>query len=183
VYYSIPDLERVAGDGTTAPQHAGNRSNTALRILRATQGTVRQSLQIFRGSLDIYFNQPPCIPSIAASILYLTVLSFSGSMVSYLLSIGYESTYVGIARSASIVSEISATWLAPILMNRIGPIRTGLWFINWQAGCLALATALFWWADNALVASHILVAGVVASRVGLWGFDLTTQIIIQEARS
>lgn len=102
-------------------------------------------------------------------------------MVAYLLSIGYNSTYVGIARSASVASEISATWLAPALANRIGLIRAGLWLINWQAGCLVAGTTMFWWADDVVVASHALVAGVIASRAGLRGFDLTTQAIIQEA--
>lgn len=159
----------------------GDGPHTVLSTLRAIPDTVRQSVQSFRRTLNIYSSQPPSIASIAASILYLTVLSFSGSMVAYLLSIGYDSTYVGIARSAAIVSEISATWLAPALTNRIGLYRAGLWFINWQAACLVTGTAVFWWANDALVASHALVAGVIASRVGLWGFDLTTQVIIQEA--
>ncbi|KAB8242308.1 hypothetical protein BDV35DRAFT_384136 [Aspergillus flavus] len=66
-------------------------------------------------------------------------------------------------------------------MNRIGPIRSGLWFLNWQFTCLAAAVAAFAFLDNSsqLVAVSLIV-GVALSRVGLWGFDLSVQFLVQE---
>ncbi|KAB8257920.1 hypothetical protein BDV32DRAFT_140042 [Aspergillus pseudonomiae] len=66
-------------------------------------------------------------------------------------------------------------------MNKIGPIRSGLWFLNWQFGCLAAAVAAFVFLNNSsqLVAVSLIV-GVALSRIGLWGFDLSVQFLVQE---
>jgi iron-regulated transporter 1 len=101
-------------------------------------------------------------------------------MVTYLLSAGYTSTYIGLVRTLSVAFEMSATWLAPLAMNKIGPTRAGLWFINWQAVCVVVAISFFWGTQLPFLAASGLVFGVIASRIGLWGFDLCVQIIIQE---
>lgn len=131
-------------------------------------------------SLSFYFRHSAFIPSISASLLYFTVLSFAGQMVTYLLSVGYSSMDIGIARTISVIFEISATWIAPMLMTKIGSVRSGLWFLSWQILCLALAASFFWAADKPLVAASGLVGGVILSRVGLWGVDLSVQSIVQE---
>lgn len=121
------------------------------------------------------------MPSFACALLYFTVLSFSGQMVTYLLSSGYTSMHVAVARTVSVAFEVLATWVGPWLMTRIGPVRSGLWFASWQVGCLALGMSIFWsYADNALISASALVGGTILSRVGLWGFDLSAQIIVQE---
>ena len=65
-------------------------------------------------------------------------------------------------------------------MARIGPIRSGIWFINGQILCLACGITLFWFVKNPTTAASALVAGTILSRVGLWGFDMAVQIIVQE---
>ncbi|KAF8535620.1 Ferroporti-1 [Trichophaea hybrida] len=138
------------------------------------------STRSIRKELSFYTRHSVFIPSIALSLLYLTVLSFSGQMVTYLLSAGYTSTHIGLARTLSVAFEMSATWLAPLAMNKIGPTRAGLWFINWQAVCVVVAISFFWGTQLPFLAASGLVFGVIASRIGLWGFDLCVQIIIQE---
>jgi len=101
-------------------------------------------------------------------------------MVAFLLSIGYTSTSIGLVRTISVAFEISATWIAPMAMHRIGPVRAGLWFVSWQALCIAGAGGLFLGATGPFTAASGLVVGVIASRIGLWGFDLCVQVIIQE---
>lgn len=106
-------------------------------------------------------------------------------MITFLLSCGYSSNHVGIARAISTVFELSATWIAPKVIKRIGAVRAGSMpcfsKMLWLAGGVSL---LF--ADvkglkkmDVTVASG-LVGGVILSRVGLWGFDLRAQSIIQE---
>lgn len=130
---------------------------------------------------SLYFYHPAFLPSFAGALLYLTVLSFAGQMVTYLLSAGYSSTQVGIARTFAVVIEILATWLAPWLMGRIGPVRAGLWLVNWQVVCLVAGTMVFWaFRSRPNISASGLVVGTIFSRVGLRGFDLCTQIIIQE---
>jgi len=130
--------------------------------------------------LSLYFHHRSFLPSFALSLLYLTVLSFGGQMVTYLLSTGYTSTHIGIVRTISVMFEISATWIAPKAMSRIGPVRAGIWFLNYQMTCLGVAVGLFWSLRSSLMAALCLVIGVILSRVGLWGFDLSVQVIVQE---
>ena len=145
---------------------------------------VRESMQNSSRSLRLYFDHKAFMPSIACALLYCTVLSFAGQMVTYLLSVGYNSAHVSAARTVSVAFEISATWLAPWLMSRIGPVRTGMWFISWQMICLVVGVAVFSkMANSPVVAAFVLVAATILSRIGLWGFDLSTQIIVQEVRS
>jgi solute carrier family 40 (iron-regulated transporter), member 1 len=103
-------------------------------------------------------------------------------MITYLLSVGYSSFHIAATRTASVAMEISATFIAPALMARIGPIRAGMWMINWQILCLALGVNLFWIAKTPFTGSVGLIVGVILSRVGLWGFDLSVQVIIQEVQ-
>lgn len=121
------------------------------------------------------------LPSFAGALLYLTVLSFSGQMITWLLSEGYDSTQIAISRTFSVAFEVLATWIAPWLMGKIGPIRAGIWLANWQIACLACGTAVFWkFADSSFLSASGLVGGTILSRVGLRGFDLCSQILVQE---
>lgn len=102
-------------------------------------------------------------------------------MVTYLLSAGYGATQIGIARTQSVAFEVLATWLVPWLMGRIGPIRAGLWLASWQMTCLVGGIAIFWALCNRpTISASGLVGGTILSRVGLRGFNLCSQIIIQE---
>jgi solute carrier family 40 (iron-regulated transporter), member 1 len=133
-----------------------------------------------RGGLLFYTLHSAFLPSITLSLLYLTVLSFGGQMVTYLLSIGYTSTQIGIVRTVSVAFEICTTWIAPVVTTKIGPIRAGLWFINWQTACITAAVGFFLGAQSPLIAASGLVLGVIMSRIGLWGFDICVQTTIQE---
>ena len=130
--------------------------------------------------LLFYINHKACRPSFSGALLYLTVLSFAGQMVTYLVSSGHSSLQIAVTRTISVVFEMSATWLAPVLMARIGPVRSGIWFINWQMLCLAGGVAVFWTFDSYFVATSGIVIGTILSRIGLWGFDLSAQIIVQD---
>ncbi|KAH9863800.1 hypothetical protein J1614_009732 [Plenodomus biglobosus] len=141
-----------------------------------------------------YIQNPAFLASFSLSLLYLTVLSFSGQMTTYLLTLGYTSTAISLMRLASVILEVSATCAAPWLMNRIGAVRAGLWFINEQVVSLALAVGLFSILSSGAstdaatatappspskLAGAALVAGVCLSRLGLWGFDLSVQYLVQ----
>lgn len=83
------------------------------------------------------------LPSFAGALLYLTVLSFSGQMVTWLLSAGYDSALIATTRTLSVVFEFLATWVAPWIMGRIGTTRAGLWLACWQIACLVAGTCIF----------------------------------------
>ncbi|PYH87922.1 hypothetical protein BO71DRAFT_404247 [Aspergillus ellipticus CBS 707.79] len=171
VYTAVPQLERrwdtddEAQDGRAIP-----RSFSLQRCIRNAAAPWRE-----------YISSPVFLASFALSLLYLTVLSFGSTMVTYLLHAGFTPLQVSGMRIGAVAAEISGTWAAPYIMGKIGPIRSGLWFLNWQFGCLAAAVAAFAFYDNQsqLVAVSLIV-GVALSRIGLWGFDLSVQFLVQE---
>jgi iron-regulated transporter 1 len=135
----------------------------------------------FLGDFRSYFHHRMFLPSFAGALLYLTVLSFAGQMVTWLLAEGYDSTQISVARTFSVIFEVLATWVAPWLMGKVGVIRAGIWLANWQIACLIGGTVIFWrFSSNPFVSASGLVGGAILSRVGLRGFDLCVQIIIQE---
>ncbi len=156
-------------------------SLTALQRIRRVGSRV-----LMVPSLRLYFSHPAVIPSFALSLLYFTVLSFSGQMLTYLLASDINLWQVGIIRGVSTIFELSATWIAPRLMRHIGVVRTGLWSITWQMACLAAGLSwLFYFYDHGYPSTSLapaagLAVAVALSRVGLWGFDLSTQNIVQD---
>ena len=143
-------------------------------------GVISSEFKTLLLNLRIYTTHRAFLPSLSLSLLYLTVLSFSGQMVAYLLSVGYTSILVGLVRTLSTTFEVSATWFGPRIMTRIGSIRAGIWFLSWQMICLTVGVGLLWsFEAKTMVAASALVGAVVMSRIGLWGFELCAQLIIQ----
>ena len=138
----------------------------------------RWGYSLFTG-LRSYVHHAVFLPSFALSLLYLTVLSFGGQMITYLIFAGYSSFAIGLIRMLSVAFEISATWIAPLLMKRIHPARAGSWFLSWQILWLGSSVAFFWTEPRPMVAASALVAGTILSRAGLWGYDMCAQFIIQ----
>ncbi|KAM3415302.1 Solute carrier family 40 member [Cercospora zeina] len=127
-----------------------------------------------------YIEAPAFLPSFSLALLHLTVLSFSGQMVTYLVALRLSSTMIGSLRAVSAISELSATYFAPKIMSRIGAVRAGIWFLNWEIACLIAACSVLWWELSPAATATGLVSTVVASRLGLWGYDLSAQLIVQE---
>lgn len=174
VYRVIPALasRQEWMSSSSVSEESPQQSSIIQRIL----GQLRLIGENFR----IYKRQDAFLASVSLSILYLTVLSFGGQMVTFLLDSGYTSAVVGFARVGSSFCEMSATWIAPWLMGKIGPIRSGMWFLSFQMICLGVAVIAFWRFQEPLWAASALVLGTAFSRIGLWGFDLSAQVIIQE---
>ena len=171
VFRLVPSLKRplAATDGE------GNADPPGRIWLR-----ISLYLKSLAANMVFYFRHRALYPSFALALLYFTVLSFSGQMITFLLFSGYTSAIVGAIRTISTVFELSATWIGPRVMKRIGAVRAGIWFLNWQMICLAAGVSLYWTLHGKIAAASSLVAGVTLSRVGLWGFDLSAQMIVQD---
>ena len=183
VYYDVSELQQSKTKARAERADAdSSREHEArfMHIWRHVQAVIKTSATYF----NFYFHHRVFLPSIAGALLYLTVLSFAGQMVTYLLSAGYSATQIGIARTLSVAFEVLATWVAPWLMGKIGPVRAGLWLSSWQITMLIAGIAVFWaYIDKPVISASGLVGGTILSRVGLRGFDLCTQIIVQEVYS
>jgi iron-regulated transporter 1 len=133
--------------------------------------------------VSTYVCHPAFLPSFALALLYLTVLSFSGQLITYLLAQDLNSATVALLRGVAALFELSATWLGPWLHKRIGAVRSGIWFLNAELLFVAIACGILWLPDehrSKIVVTLTLVAMVILSRTGLWGFDLSAQLIIQD---
>lgn len=184
VYYEVPRLQQAKVAPRREPTEIEparvpeSRSQLAQSWRRA-RGVFSKSARDF----NFYFRHRAFLASISGALLYLTVLSFAGQMVTYLLSAGYTSNQVGITRTLSVFFEVLATWVAPWLMGRVGPVRAGLWLSSWQVTTLVAGITVFWiFDDDPVVSASALVGGTILSRLGLRGFDLCVQIIVQEVR-
>ncbi|OTA68417.1 hypothetical protein K449DRAFT_450633, partial [Hypoxylon sp. EC38] len=102
------------------------RSSVQLRLAQRSRLTPLQWIQqmvsriLMISSSRLYFGHPAAIPSFALSLLYFTVFSFSGQMLTYLLASNINLWQVGIIRGVSTAFELSATLIEPRLMKRIG---------------------------------------------------------------
>ena len=110
VYYEVPALQqpkttRRNDSNIIIPQHESRFAHNWQRVKTVVSTSA--------GDFGLYFKHPAFLPSFSGALLYLTVLSFAGQMVTYLVSAGYSSMHIGIARALSVASEVLATWVAP----------------------------------------------------------------------
>lgn len=185
VYYEVPELQRPKR--TVLRQQMQSETGQPSDPRGRPSRLWCQAYVLFEKSMadfGSYFRHHSFLPSFAGALLYLTVLSFAGQMVTYLLSAGYSSTQIGVARTFSVVFEILATWVAPWLIGLIGPVRAGLWLSGWQLTMLVGGIAVFLvYENNPLISATGLVGGTILSRLGLRGFDLCVQLFVQEVKS
>ncbi|KAF2017624.1 hypothetical protein BU24DRAFT_420667 [Aaosphaeria arxii CBS 175.79] len=181
VFAAVPELAQGRSRRARSDSHNGD-----LAADQQTDSTtprnpiVANIVRALRPWKDYFWN-PAFLASFSLSLLYLTVLSFASQMTTYLLTLGYTSFHVSTMRLAAVALELTATCAAPTLMRKIGAVRSGLWFVNEQLIAIALALVWFTALDfHTRLAGLALAAGVALSRVGLWGFDLSVQYLVQE---
>lgn len=153
---------------------------------RSSHATSRWMASTVLGPLQSYTNSPAFLPSFSLAVLYLTVLSFSGQMITYLFALEsprLTSIHIGILRTIATVLEISSTFIAPILIDRLGAVRAGIWSLSWQFLCLAPGIATFWTSGfgSTTLTTYLFISTIILSRVGLWSFDLTAQLLVQNS--
>jgi iron-regulated transporter 1 len=120
------------------------------------------------------------LASLSLSMLYLTVLSFGGIMVSYLKLIGYSDFMLGVLRVVAGIAGISATYLMPMISSRIGVIRTGIWSLWAEFFTLVPVVLSFKLNTSHWIKFMMMFGGMSLSRIGLWMFDLSETLILQQ---
>lgn len=180
VYREVPELQRSKPRTSDSSLSGAAASHTqpapSASIWTKFKYTSSKTLADFR----LYLRHDAFLPSVAEALLYCTVLNFGGQMVTFMLASGYQSGAIGILRTVGVIFEVIATWFAPWLIGKMGPVRAGLWLSNMQVLPLIGATAAFFLLDSPVLCATVLVAGTIVSRLGLRGFDLSTQLIVQE---
>ena len=187
VYHSVPALRQKNSSSGMSNESPYEDAETTDSVPSAQSPTTIKSMLL--DTLQpwlIYVTSPAFLPSLSLSLLYLTVLSTGPHWQTYLLATNFSALDVSLLRVLAVIAELAATCVAPYLMSRIGPIRGGLWSINWQVLTLAPAVGVFYYLHASMAtksAGGILTAGMIASRLGLWSFDLSIQFLVQEHTS
>lgn len=119
--------------------------------------------------------------SLAAGMLYLTVLSFGGIMTSYLKIVGYSDWTLGLLRAVAGVAGIASTYILPYLSAKIGIIRAGVWALWFESAALVPVVLSFTaWGSQSPWGSVMLFGGMSVSRIGLWVFDISETMLMQQ---
>lgn len=127
----------------------------------------------------VYLRQDVALPGVALAFLYFTVLSFGTLMTATLDWKGIPAYVISLARGFSAIVGIGATLLYPVVHSWVSTLRTGLWSIWMQWCCLLVCVASIWAASD-VASAWMLMAGVAASRLGLWMFDLAVMQLMQD---
>jgi len=178
VYRRTPALSEPPA--RSAPETSGRGQDDSTRAL--FRGMFKTMLKQAR----LYENSHAFLPSLSLALLFLTVLSFSGQMITYLFAIEYPrltSAHIGILRTIATILEISSTFITPRLISHIGVVRTGIWSLSWQCLFLTPGLATFWFGSSLspVLTTYLFIVCVILSRVGLWSFDLTAQLLVQNS--
>lgn len=165
---SAPEVdEAVQGYGRDASSDWSERLTTRLSILPCWE------------SWAVYARQEVMLPGVALAILYFSVLSFGTLMTATLDWEGIPAYVISLARGFSAMVGIAATVLYPAVHARVSTLRTGLWSIWMQWCCLLLCVGSIW-VSGRVASAWVLMAGVAASRLGLWMFDLAVMQLMQD---
>jgi len=109
------------------------------------------------------------------------VLSFGGAMITFLSQYsGFSTPLIAGLRAIAVIVGIVATFLSAPVIRFIGPIRAGIWFLSWQTILLVPATIVMFLSVSPALQGGLLVGFVSVSRLGLWGFDLSEQYLVQQ---
>lgn len=74
----------------------------------------------YLASFALYFSTSVWIPSMALSLLHLSVLTYSATLLTYLLNAGFSLNVITIARAFGSVVEVSSTIVTPVGVKALG---------------------------------------------------------------
>ncbi|KAF9571744.1 hypothetical protein EC968_000190 [Mortierella alpina] len=126
-----------------------------------------------------YLSHKTFLATLALGMLYMNVLSFGGTMTSYLVLIGYNSGLLGVMKAVCGIMGVAGTYLMPLCAKKVGTVRTGLWSIWQLALTLAIVVVALTSRQTSTAAAILLFGGMALSRLGLWMFDIAENLILQ----
>lgn len=128
---ALPSHASASADAESATSNAAlpqKRSRRSATWLTWT-GRVRLRIVSEWKNWRTFVRNPIFYSSLSISLLYLTVLSFDGSMLAYLKSHNYPDPFVAGMRGVGVVTGLMGTLAMPMLEKRIGLVRTGTWSV------------------------------------------------------
>ena len=90
---------------------------------------VMDSILAYVADLAYYFRSSVWIPSLCAAIPHASVLTFSGTMLTYLLNAGYSLNTITGARASGAVFEMASTFIFPLAVGVLSTSKSPLgWY-------------------------------------------------------
>ncbi|KAF8213978.1 Ferroporti-1 [Mycena galopus ATCC 62051] len=127
---------------------------------------------------------PVFLSSFSISLLYLTVLSFEGTMLGYLKTLDFRDDFLAEMRGLCVITGLIGTLVTVPLENKLGSARAGSWSIWSIVVCLLPVMASFYvFGPRNTIGTVLLFGGMALSRIGLWSFDLIQTKQLQDALS
>ena len=96
-------------DGYTKDFNVPRHSSFFQRVMLDAKDSIHTHVE----GLRYYFNTPVWIPSVCAAVPHASVLTFSGTMITYILNAGFPLDLVTGAKAAGAVFELGSTILFP----------------------------------------------------------------------
>ncbi|KAJ7184728.1 Ferroporti-1 [Mycena filopes] len=129
-----------------------------------------------------FVHLPVFLSSISISLLYLTVLSFEGTMLGYLKTLDFRDDFFAEMRGLCVLTGLIGTLLTVPLERKLGSARAGSWSIWSIVVCLLPVMASFYiFGPRNTLGAALLFGGMALSRIGLWSFDLIQTKQLQDA--
>lgn len=129
--------------------------------------------------LSLYVQQSIFLGGFSLSLLYLNILSFGALMTAYLVWRGLSYETIGTLRGISAIIGLMGTIAFRISSRKHSLSFTGAWSIIFQFSCLSICYASLY-VSNDTLSMGMLIIGVIASRIGLYVFDLTITQLMQQ---
>ncbi|KAI7826084.1 Ferroporti-1 [Gamsiella multidivaricata] len=179
VHRSIGSLDDEEQDLIYARIEHGERDHTGAagrrqRRERSRSSFFWQSISSFRE----YTHHIVFLASLSYAIIYINMMSVSGTMIGYLQWRGFSASTIALLKGICTLSELLGTILMPILTRYLGLVRAGAWSIWLEV--LTLTPVLLSIYSERLPVQAMVFAGMALSRVGVWSFDLIITQIMQE---
>ncbi|KAF2727212.1 hypothetical protein EJ04DRAFT_547345 [Polyplosphaeria fusca] len=173
---SVPGLKIAP----TLPLELETEREMSPNILSAHTSNTAIAQALVPASITQYISSVVFLPSFSLALIYLTVLSIGAQTITYLVASDFTSLQVSVIRGVSVITELAGTWIVPPLMERIGVVRAGFWLLAWQVASISLPVTIIAMLDTrSKFVAICLVSGICVKRLGLWGFDLAVQYIVQ----
>ncbi|KAF9384784.1 hypothetical protein CPC16_008281 [Podila verticillata] len=170
--------------------HGDSRKNTASPLLGSLEvygtGDISEQqgrkgpmslLRVLQSFRD-YRYHTVFLASMSYAIIYINMMSISGTMIGYLQWRGLSAGSIAFLKGICTASELLGTVLMPVLTRYVGLVRGGVWSIWLEVA--TLMPVLFSIYTDRLPIQVVIFVGMALSRVGVWSFDLVVTQIMQE---
>lgn len=156
------------------------RPDLRVKPIHISEATKRTFLEKLRVGWKAFFHERVVLSMIAYAVLWLSVLSPHGVLLTAFLQDGWNMPewIIGVFRGSGAVFGLLATLLFPLILKVLSLKRTSQLFLGFQmvmvlAGCILFTFDYYFGQIGFLVM-------VLFSRVGLYGFSLGEMQIRQE---